>query len=148
MAMSLGSGKGGAKSEINVTPLVDVCLVLLIIFMVLVPRNVPEISVRIPPESKKPERQQKLPEEPLVIGMSKDGGLLLNHNPIQRDQLSAQLTRQLEFRGTKAVFVDFDKKAKYGDAVAIIDLAKRSGAEIVAILKKKDEVIPRTLRGL
>jgi len=148
MAMSVGGRGGGTKSEINVTPLVDVCLVLLIIFMVLVPRNVPEISVRIPPESKQPERQQKLPEEPLVIGMSKEGGLSLNHNPIQRDQLPAQLTRQLEFRGTKAVFVDFDAKSKYGDAVEIIDLAKRSGAEIVAILKKKDEVIPRTLRGL
>ena len=46
MSMSAGGGGGGAKSEINVTPLVDVCLVLLIIFMVLVPRNVPEISVR------------------------------------------------------------------------------------------------------
>ena len=52
MGMSAGGSSGGAKSDINVTPLVDVCLVLLIIFMVMVPRNVPEISVQIPPESK------------------------------------------------------------------------------------------------
>ena len=75
MGMSAGgSSGGGAKSDINVTPLVDVCLVLLIIFMVMVPRNVPEISVRIPPESKTRRPPPPGAEKPLVIGLSAKTG--------------------------------------------------------------------------
>jgi len=144
MGMSAGTS-GGAKSEINVTPLVDVCLVLLIIFMVLVPRNVPELSVRIPPESKRPQ-ERKVAEDPLVVAMTPEGGLSLNGTPITQDRLSEALTRQLEFRETRAVFVDFEDGVPYGEAVPIIDLAKRSGADVVAILKEKGEVIPSTLR--
>jgi biopolymer transport protein ExbD len=145
MGMSMGGG-GGAKSDINVTPLVDVCLVLLIIFMVMVPRNVPEISVRIPPESK--QKQIKPPtEEPLVIGMAKEGGLTLNRNPVDKTKLSAELRRQLEFREKKAVFVDFDDDVKYGQAVEVLDLAKRSGAEVLGIMKNKDRKTPDTLKG-
>jgi biopolymer transport protein ExbD len=145
MGMSLGGG-GGAKSDINVTPLVDVCLVLLIIFMVMVPRNVPEISVRIPPESK--QKQIKPPsEEPLVIGMAKEGGLTLNRNPVDKAKLSDELRRQLEFRDKKAVFVDFDDDVKYGKAVEVLDLAKRSGAEVLGIMKNKDRKTPDTLKG-
>src|SRR5690606_6780911 len=113
-----------------VTPLVDVCLVLLIIFMVMVPRNVPEISVRIPPESKIKNRKPPS-EEPLVIGLTSEGGLTLSRTPIDRARLSEEITRQLEFREKKVVFVDFDDKAKYGVAVEILDLAKNAGAEVL-----------------
>jgi biopolymer transport protein ExbD len=145
MGMSMGGG-GGAKSDINVTPLVDVCLVLLIIFMVMVPRNVPEISVRIPPESK--QRQIKPPsEEPLVIGMNKEGGMTLNRTPIDKTKLSDELRRQLEFREKKAVFVDFDDDVKYGLAVDVLDVAKRAGAEVLGIMKNKDRKTPDVLKG-
>lgn len=145
MGMAMGGG-GGAKSDINVTPLVDVCLVLLIIFMVMVPRNVPEISVRIPPESKQP-RKKPPSEEPLVIGMGEEGGLTLNRTPIEKTKLGEELTRQLEFREKKAVFVDFDDKVKYGKAVEVLDVAKRSGAEVLGIMKHKDRKTPERLEG-
>ena len=145
MGMSTGGG-GGANSDINVTPLVDVCLVLLIIFMVMVPQNVPEISVRVPPESKqkrpKPQQQQTL-----VVGLTKDGGLTLNRNPIDRTRLSEEITKQLEVRERKVVFVHFDDDAKYGQAVEILDLAKQAGAEVLGIMKNKDKPVPDTLRG-
>jgi biopolymer transport protein ExbD len=137
MSMSAGGGGGGAKSEINVTPLVDVCLVLLIIFMVLVPRNVPEISVRVPPESK--QRQKPPTEEPLVIGLSSEGAITLNKNPIDKSKLAETIGNQLKFRDKKVVFIDFDDKAKYGTAVEILDLAKASGAEVLGIIKPKDK---------
>lgn len=145
MGMDVGGSKGGAKSDINVTPLVDVCLVLLIIFMVMVPKNVPEISIRIPPESKNP-RAKPPQDETLVIGMTEDGGLMLNRNPIVKEQLGPKLEKQLEFRDKKAVFVDFDDKVRYGDAVEILDLAKEAGAEVLAIMKKKDRKTPDNLR--
>jgi len=144
--MSAGGGGKGAKSEINVTPLVDVCLVLLIIFMVLVPRNVPEISVRVPPESK--VKLNKPPaEEPLVIGLSDEGALTLNRNPVDEQKLADTITRQLEFRDKKVVFIDFADKAKYGKAIDILDLAKRSGAEVLGIMKPKDKKTPERLDG-
>lgn len=145
MGMSAGGSKG-AKSEINVTPLVDVCLVLLIIFMVMVPRKVPELSVRVPPESKAPPRQ-KPNQETLVVGLTKDGGLTLNRNPIDRTKLAEEITRQLEVRDKKVVFVDFDDDAKYGTAVEVLDLAKQAGAEVLGIMKNKDKKTPDTLRG-
>ncbi|MBC8071342.1 MAG: biopolymer transporter ExbD [Deltaproteobacteria bacterium] len=137
MSMSAGGSGGGAKSDINVTPLVDVCLVLLIIFMVMVPRNVPEISVRVPPESK--QRQKPPTEEPLVIGLSSEGAITLNKNPIDKAKLADTIGNQLKFRDKKVVFIDFDDKAKYGSAVEILDLAKASGAEVLGIIKPKDK---------
>lgn len=146
MSMSAGGGGKGAKSEINVTPLVDVCLVLLIIFMVLVPRNVPEISVRVPPDPKTPQ-PRKPTEEPLVIGLSKDGAITLNRNPTDEAKLAEHITRQLEFRDKKVVFIDFADEAKYGAAVDLLDLAKRSGAEVLGIMKPKDRKTPDRLSG-
>jgi len=141
MGMSTGGGKG-AKSEINVTPLVDVCLVLLIIFMVMIPRNVPEISVRLPPES----NQRKPPTEgPLVIGLSEEGALTLNRTPMDREKLATEIQRQIELRDNKAVFVDFEDTVKYGDGVEILDLARKSGAEVLGIIKPKGHKTPDTL---
>ena len=145
MGMSTGS-KGGANSDINVTPLVDVCLVLLIIFMVMVPRNVPEISVRIPPESKQ-RQQPKDQNDTLVIGLSKDGAITLNRNPVEKAALGDMLQKQLEFREKKVIFVDFEDEAKYGEAVELLDLAKSAGAEVLGVMKKKDRQTPETLRG-
>jgi biopolymer transport protein ExbD len=148
--MAAGSG-GGAKSDINVTPLVDVCLVLLIIFMVMVPRNVPEISVRIPPESKV-KRPPKDHNDTLVVGMTVDEsgkvGLLLNRNPIEKGKLAEELTKQLESREKRVVFLDSADKVPYGEAVAIIDLAKGAGADVVGIMKDKAYKMPETLKGL
>jgi biopolymer transport protein ExbD len=145
MGMSAGGSGDGPSSEINVTPLVDVCLVLLIIFMVLTPRNVPEISVRVPPESKNKVQNQK--NESIVIGLTKDGGVLLNRTPVDRGELGNLIQSRLKGRDP-VVFVDFDDDVKYGQAVEVLDIAKRSGAEVLGVMKRKDEVIPDTLVGI
>jgi biopolymer transport protein ExbD len=115
--------------------------------MVMVPRNVPEISVKVPPDAKNQQRKPPT-EEPLVIGLTADGGLTLNRNPTDKNKLAEQITKQLEFRDKKVVFIDFDDKAKYGEAVDILDLAKRSGAEVLGIMKPKDKTrTPDKLNG-
>jgi len=146
MGMSTGNSGGGANSEINVTPLVDVCLVLLIIFMVMVPKTVPEISVRVPPESKN-KRVKKDNNDTLVIGLTKDGGVLLNRQPIERADLAKQLEKQLEYRDKKVIFVNFDDDASYAKAVEVLDIAKRAGAEVLGIMKDKEKEVPDRLRG-
>ncbi|HRI07940.1 MAG TPA: biopolymer transporter ExbD [Nannocystaceae bacterium] len=146
MGMNVGSKHGGAQADINVTPLVDICLVLLIIFMVMIPKQVPEISVRVPPESK---NRQKTPptQDTLVLGLTKDGGVTLNRTPMERSALGDALRKQLEYRDKKVVFIDFDDDSKYGAAVEILDLAKHSGAEVLGIMKRKDRPTPDRLPG-
>jgi biopolymer transport protein ExbD len=144
MGMSTGHKGGGAQADINVTPLVDICLVLLIIFMVMIPKQVPEISVRVPPESK--QRQKTPPtQDTLVIGLTKDGGVSLNRTPMEKSALGKALEKQLEFRDKKVVFVDFDDDAKYGSAVELLDMAKASGAEVLGVMKRKDRPTPDSL---
>lgn len=144
--MDTGS-KGGPASEINVTPLVDVCLVLLIIFMVMIPKNVPEISVQMPPESKKKKKQEQ--SDTLVIGLDKDGALTLNSQPVQtREELSDLISSRLQGREKKVVFIDFKDDANYGSAVEILDLAKRNGAAVLGIMKQKNRPVPDTLVGI
>ena len=145
MGMSTGGSKGGAQSDINVTPLVDICLVLLIIFMVMLPKNVPEISVRVPPDSKQRQKPQQANEN-LVLGLTKDGAVTLNRNPLDKSALGTTLETQLKFRDKKVIFVNFDDDANYGVAVEILDLAKRSGAEVLGIMKNKDKPTPNSLR--
>ena len=145
MGMSTGGSKGGAQSEINVTPLVDICLVLLIIFMVMLPKNVPEISVRVPPESKQRQKPQQANEN-LVLGLTKDGAITLNRTPVDRASLGETLETQLKFRDKKVIFVNFDDDANYGVSVEVLDLAKRSGAEVLGIMKNKEKPTPNTLR--
>ncbi|PRP89929.1 Biopolymer transport protein ExbD [Enhygromyxa salina] len=148
MGMDTGGSGGGPSSEINVTPLVDVCLVLLIIFMVMIPKNVPEISVRVPPDTKKkkPPKQQN---DTLVIGLTKDNALTLNSQPIStRDELGDLIASRLQGREKKVVFIDFDDDANYGDAVELLDLAKRNGAAVLGIMKHKNRPVPDTLVGI
>jgi biopolymer transport protein ExbD len=145
MGMSTGGSKGGAQSEINVTPLVDICLVLLIIFMVMLPKNVPEISVRVPPESKQRQKPQQANEN-LVLGLTKDGAITLNRTPVDRANLGEMLETQLKFRDKKVIFINFDDDANYGVSVEVLDLAKRSGAEVLGIMKNKDKPTPNSLR--
>jgi biopolymer transport protein ExbD len=146
MGMDTGS-KGGPSSEINVTPLVDVCLVLLIIFMVMIPKNVPEISVQMPPEKTPRTRQEQT--DTLVIGLNKDGALTLNSNPVNaKEELGDLISSRLQGREKKVVFIDFEDDASYGNAVEILDLAKRNGAAVLGVMKKKNRPVPDTLVGI
>ncbi len=145
MGMSTGGSKGGAQADINVTPLVDICLVLLIIFMVMLPKNVPEITVKVPPESKTRQKPEQVNEN-IVLGLTKDGGITINRNPLDRAKLSETIENQLKFRDKKVIFINFDADAKYGTAVEILDIAKRSGAEVLGIMKDKEKPTPTSLR--
>jgi biopolymer transport protein ExbD len=145
MGMSTGGSKGGAAADINVTPLVDICLVLLIIFMVMLPKNVPEISVKVPPESKTRQKPQQANEN-LVLGLTKDGAVTLNRTPIDKATLGDALGKQLQFRDKKVIFVNFDDDANYGVAVEVLDIAKRAGADVLGIMKNKEKPTPNSLR--
>ncbi|MEE9385878.1 MAG: biopolymer transporter ExbD [Nannocystaceae bacterium] len=147
MGMDTGGSSGGPNSAINVTPLVDVCLVLLIIFMVMVPKNVPEITVRVPPESKN-RQQRSQNSDNLVLGLSKDGAVTLNRIQVEKSGIKDELERLLRNREKKVVFIDFEDDAHYGEAVELLDMAKRAGAAVLGIVKRKGRKTPDTLTAM
>jgi biopolymer transport protein TolR len=135
MAFGGGSGKG-PKSDINVTPLVDVVLVLLIIFLVAMPIVMKEIEIDVPKKTEEPIEQVVVPDQ-ITVEITKGGGVLLNNVQIDRVDLATKLRDRLESKREKIVFVDFDESTRYGDAVQVMDVCKGAGATTVA-LKMKD----------
>lgn len=138
--MSGGPG-GGPAREINVTPLVDVCLVLLIMFMVAVPRNVPEVSVRIPPD----RPGTRSPDAPLVVHLDEAGKLKLDREPVSLSGLGAELQRGFAARQKRVVFLDFADAVAYGPAVDVIGAIERAGADTIAIRSRRDRKVPERL---
>jgi biopolymer transport protein ExbD len=151
MGMSTGSGDKGAVPNINVTPLIDVLLVLLIIFMVITPVKPSRFEAKVPAE---PKNQQNLDVKPnpltLVIGINKETkALTLNNENIgdvsNTEPLTAKLKQIFEERtrngvireGTneieKTVFIKAPKTIRYGDVVKAIDAAKLAGASPIGL---------------
>jgi len=105
MAFGGGAGARRVRNEINVTPLVDVVLVLLIIFLVAMPVLMRMLDVDIP---KRTDVPTELPVQ-TIVEIKKDGGLLLNGVAIEQSARAEKLTAQLEHKHDKVVFVDFDE---------------------------------------
>src|SRR5688572_23834818 len=141
MAISAGGSKGGPKSDINVTPLVDVVLVLLIIFLVTMPILMRDISIDVPKKAEENTPPELLPDTQLVIEWKSDGRLLLNGEEINRTDLAVKVRERLERKREKVVFVDFDDSVRYGDAVSVMDTCRGAGAATVA-LKMKEAAPP------
>ena len=129
-----GSGKA-PNSDINVTPLVDVVLVLLIIFMVVTPLLEKDISVRLPDD---PD-DEALPADPqsqIVVQISAAGEVALNTEHLAIDALGERLTKALKSKpkGERLVFFLPEDKANYGIVVKALDIAKSSGADILGMV--------------
>ena len=136
MGMGGGGGSGKVRSDINVTPLVDIVLVMLIIFLVAMPTVLKKIDIEVPSKTDEPPENVVLPDQ-LTIEVTKAGAVLLNGVEINRTELGVKLRDRLEHKREKVVFVDFDDNTRYGDAVSIMDTAKGAGATTVA-MKMKD----------
>ncbi|HEY8212351.1 MAG TPA: biopolymer transporter ExbD [Myxococcaceae bacterium] len=120
-------------SDINVTPLVDVVLVLLIIFMVVTPLVEKDIEVHLP------EEQQDDPEGPaqqLVVQITASGELVLNAEHLSMEELGGRLKKVLRARprGERLVFFLPEEKASYGMVVEVLSTAKTSGADILGMV--------------
>jgi biopolymer transport protein ExbD/biopolymer transport protein TolR len=139
MAMDLG-GKGGkpgrAQPSMNVTPLVDVVLVLLIIFMVITPLLAKQFWLSLPNEKKddSPPEQVDENDRPIVVSVTEKGEIKINHDIIPRDQFETKLRRVLAAKQVRTVFFDAEDDAEFGAAVDAMDLARGGGAATIAVL--------------
>jgi biopolymer transport protein TolR len=134
MSFSVGSGKG-PSSEINVTPLIDIVLVLLIIFMVLTPVMLKEIAAVVP---RKATDDLPVPPggAPIVVRLDVEGHLSLGGEPVAPESLSTVVADRLTHNRQKVVFFDFDDRANYGRAVKIMDICKGAGAKTLGIVTR------------
>ncbi len=122
------------NSDINVTPLVDVVLVLLIIFMVVTPLLEKMLRVRVP-DAEETERSETPPAAQLVVSLSAEGEIAINTEKVADDAYVARLKRVLAARapGDRLVFFTADDKALYQRLVVALDGARQAGAEIMTM---------------
>jgi len=134
MGMAVGGAKKGVKAEINVTPLVDVVLVLLIIFMVMTPLMLKELGVNVP-KKENVEVQNVTQADQLVIEY-RSGTILLNKETVPESQLADKIHTALAQRRDKVVFFNVDDDANYGEAVHVMDIVRGAGAKTLGIMTK------------
>jgi len=138
MSMDLGGAKGGVKSDINVTPLVDVMLVLLIIMMLIAPMLQQGVSLRLPTAANtvdKPESQDQT-----VISIARDKELYLNAKPVREADLAQKLTDILENKTEKIVLIKADEEVEYGAVMAVMDQLRQAAIEDVGLITEKLKV--------
>jgi biopolymer transport protein ExbD/biopolymer transport protein TolR len=138
MAMELGgqSNKPGrASPTMNVTPLVDVVLVLLIIFMVVTPLLAKQFWIHMPnPVEKDQPPPESDDEGPVVVRVTTNGDILINRDVVPRAQFSDRLRRVLAAKGDRTIFFDAEDDADFAKAVDAMDLARGGGASTIAVM--------------
>jgi biopolymer transport protein ExbD len=135
--MDVGSNRKGPKSEINVTPLVDVVLVLLIIFMVLTPSMLKHLTATVP---KKPDEAAASPmpdQSTILVEYTAKRELTVNGEAVAPEGLAAKLAERLRGSRKKVVFFRAEDGALYGEVVRLMDFARGAGAESLAIITDK-----------
>ena len=134
MSMNLGD-KGGVKSDINVTPLVDVMLVLLIIMMIIAPMLQKGVDVKLPTASNtvdKPETQDQT-----VVAVTADGRFHLNSKEIADDELAPRVTEVLENKKERIILIKADEDASYGRVMAAMDALRKAQIEDMGLITEK-----------
>ena len=134
MGMNLparGRGRfGPSLSEINVTPLVDVILVLLIIFMVTAPMMTRGIDVKLP----RTESASDATEQRMIVSVDRDNTVYLNDRPVNLNLLTDRLQTEMKRTGLDFVFLRADQEVPYGRVMLVMDQIKKSGADRVGMV--------------
>ena len=133
MSMAAG-GTGDYKSDINITPLVDVVLVLLIIFMVITPLLQMGYDVKVPPKATVDQPQSSLDQ--LIVSLTAQNKIFLNKQELTPQQLTQQLGDILKNRASnnRTVFFSADDGTTYGECVRVMDLVRTAGATNIGIV--------------
>ncbi len=132
MSMDVGKKKG-LRAEINVTPLVDVVLVLLIIFMVLTPSMLKHLTATVPKKADEPAAAVPT-DSSIVVEYNASRELTVNDEPVAPQALADKLSERLRGARQKVVFFKADDEAPYGEVVHLMDIARGVGAQTLAVV--------------
>jgi biopolymer transport protein TolR len=132
MSMDVGGAKGGVKADINVTPLVDVMLVLLIIMMLVAPLLQQGVQIRLPTASNGTDHPETQGQTTVTIAANKD--LYLNAKPVRDSELAAKVTEQLETQKEKVVLIKADEEVPYSSVMSVMDQLRQAGIEDIGLI--------------
>src|SRR5690242_3985339 len=135
MAMDVGGAKGGVKSDINVTPLVDVMLVLLIIMMIVTPMLNQGVAVRLPTAENTTDKPQS--DQQTVLAIAANKAMYLNAKPVQESELASKINEILESKKEKNVVIKADEEVEYGAVMAAMDQLRQAGLEDIGLITER-----------
>jgi biopolymer transport protein ExbD len=133
--MDIGGAQGGLKSDINVTPLVDVMLVLLIIMMLVAPMLQKGVDVKLPTAANtvdKPETQGQT-----VVAIAADRRVFLNTVQVRPDDLTQRVTEIFENKAEKVIIIKADEDVEYGAVMSTMDALRAAGVEDMGLITEK-----------
>jgi len=137
MGMGSGGGRGQVTSDINVTPMADVMLVLLIIFMVVTPM----LQKGTPVEMARTHNPVDMPDadhdDAVLVGITRDGKFWLGQDKVNIDELASKVNDMLANKLDKTVYVKSDHRAKYGDVVQVVDNIRNAGVDKIGLLTER-----------
>ena len=141
MGMSGGAGPGGLQSEINVTPMVDIMLVLLIIFMVVTPFLQQGITVALPKNMNNPDVDPNIiKESSIVISVPNDGEYYLGKQKVAKEQLTDKVDTMLKGiknENDRIVYIKSGVNVSYGDVVTVINEVRKLGVDKIGLVADK-----------
>jgi len=131
-----GATTGGVRSDINITPLVDVVLVLLIIFMVATPMLIKDLDLTVPEKAETTIATPTTANQ-VVVSVTKEGQVQINREPVAESLLTEKIHDLMTTRSQKLVFFDIDDDANYGEAMHVMDVCRGAGAKTLGIMTKQ-----------
>ncbi len=146
MAMSGGGGRGDLNSEINVTPMVDVMLVLLVIFMVTAPMLQTAVDLQLPPAQAPAVQDDQ--QGKLVLSINKNGAAFLGDVPVKWEDLETKLSSNAKVIADQALFIQADKNLPYGLVLQTMAIARKAGvSKLLMMADSNDTDAPLMLPG-
>jgi biopolymer transport protein TolR len=133
MSMAVGT-KGGAMANINITPYIDILLVLLIIFMVITPIRQLDLDVKVPQNADEGNKTAAPDPNVIVVSVGDNVQIQINSEPVTIANLGSKLQEIYSARANKNMFISASPKLPYGDIVKVIDVAKGAGVGDVGLI--------------
>jgi biopolymer transport protein ExbD len=140
MAMATGGGRTGSIADINVTPMVDIMLVLLIIFMVVTPLLQKGVSVDLAKTKNPREMREADRDDAIVVAVTRDAKIYIGADQVPIiDNLGPKVKDMLAAKIDKTVYIKSDRRARYGDVVDVVDIVRAAGVDTLGLLTSRVE---------